>query len=103
MNGTSSHSCFCSSAQIRRCSSISEACSQAARNASMRPGIGFAVLGAAFLALTGAEAMYADMGHLGCLPIRLGWFGLVLPALLLNYFGREGCFSPTPMPSRTLI
>src|SRR6266550_4765229 len=96
MNGTSSHSCFCSSAQIRRCSSISAASSQAARNASMRPGIGFAVLGAAFLALTGAEAMYADMGHFGCLPIRLGWFGLVLPALLLNYFGQGGLLLSDP-------
>src|SRR5437879_6417461 len=44
-------------------------------------GIGLAVLGAAFLALTGAEAMYADMGHFGCVPIRLGWFAVVLPAL----------------------
>ncbi|MBV8240556.1 MAG: KUP/HAK/KT family potassium transporter, partial [Hyphomicrobiales bacterium] len=40
------------------------------------PAISFAVLGAAFLALTGAEAMYADMGHFGRLPIRLGWFGV---------------------------
>src|SRR6202040_4074320 len=52
------------------------------------PGIGFAVLGAAFLALTGAEAMYADMGHFGRDPIRLDWFAFVLPALLLNYFGQ---------------
>src|SRR5215470_13191417 len=44
------------------------------------PGIGFGVLGAAFLTLTGAEAMYADMGHFGPLPIRLGWFGVVFPA-----------------------
>jgi KUP system potassium uptake protein len=60
------------------------------------PGIGFAVLGAAFLALTGAEAMYADMGHFGCLPIRLGWFGVVLPALLLNYFGQGGLLLSDP-------
>jgi KUP system potassium uptake protein len=52
------------------------------------PGIAFAVLGAVFLAVTGGEAMYADMGHFGCLPIRLGWFGVVLPGLLLNYFGQ---------------
>jgi KUP system potassium uptake protein len=52
------------------------------------PGIGFAVLGAAFLAVTGGEAMYADMGHFGPLPIRLGWFAVVLPALVLNYFGQ---------------
>jgi KUP system potassium uptake protein len=52
------------------------------------PGIAFAVLGAAFLAVTGGEAMYADMGHFGRLPIRLGWFAVVLPALVLNYFGQ---------------
>jgi len=54
------------------------------------PGIGFAVLGAAFLTLTGAEAMYADMGHFGPFPIRLGWFGVVFPALSLNYLGQGG-------------
>lgn len=52
------------------------------------PAIAFAVLGAAFLTLTGAEAMYADMGHFGPGPIRLGWFAIVLPALALNYFGQ---------------
>jgi KUP system potassium uptake protein len=52
------------------------------------PGIGLAVLGAAFLAVTGGEAMYADMGHFGRLPIRLGWFTVVLPTLMLNYFGQ---------------
>src|SRR6202045_3344906 len=60
------------------------------------PGIGFAVLGAAFLALTGAEAMYADMGHFGRLPIRLGWFAVVLPALILNYFGQGGLVLSDP-------
>jgi KUP system potassium uptake protein len=54
------------------------------------PGVAFAVLGAAFLALTGAEAMYADMGHFGRWPIQLGWFAVVLPALMLNYFGQGG-------------
>jgi KUP system potassium uptake protein len=54
------------------------------------PGIAFAVLGAAFLTLTGAEAMYADMGHFGPLPIRLGWFVVVFPALALNYLGQGG-------------
>jgi KUP system potassium uptake protein len=49
---------------------------------------GFAVLGAVFLVVTGGEALYADMGHFGRRPIRLAWFGLVLPALLLNYFGQ---------------
>jgi KUP system potassium uptake protein len=49
---------------------------------------GFLALGSVFLALTGAEALYADMGHFGRGPIRLDWFGLVLPALVLNYFGQ---------------
>ena len=49
---------------------------------------GFAVLGAVFLVVTGGEALYADMGHFGKKPIRLAWFSLVLPALLLNYFGQ---------------
>src|SRR3984885_9063433 len=60
------------------------------------PGIAFAVLGAAFLALTGAEAMYADMGHFGRLPIQLGWFAVVLPALMLNYFGQGGLLLEDP-------
>ncbi len=50
--------------------------------------VSFAILGAAFLAVTGGEAMYADMGHFGRLPIRLAWFGVALPALVLNYFGQ---------------
>ena len=49
---------------------------------------GFAVLGAVVLVVTGAEALYADMGHFGRFPIRLAWFCLVLPALLINYFGQ---------------
>jgi KUP system potassium uptake protein len=49
---------------------------------------GFAVLGAVFLVVTGGEALYADMGHFGKRPIRYAWFALVLPALLLNYFGQ---------------
>jgi KUP system potassium uptake protein len=49
---------------------------------------GFAVLGAVVLVVTGAEALYADMGHFGRFPIRLAWFSLVLPALLINYFGQ---------------
>ncbi len=49
---------------------------------------GFVILGAVVLVVTGAEALYADMGHFGRKPIRLAWFGLVLPALLLNYFGQ---------------
>ena len=49
---------------------------------------GFLVLGAVVLAVTGAEALYADMGHFGKRPIRRAWFALVFPALLLNYFGQ---------------
>lgn len=52
------------------------------------PVVAFGVLGAAFLAVTGGEAMYADMGHFGAMPIRSGWFAIVLPALVLNYFGQ---------------
>jgi KUP system potassium uptake protein len=51
-------------------------------------GIAFITLGAVFLCLTGAEALYADMGHFGKTPIRLAWFGLVMPSLVLNYFGQ---------------
>lgn len=49
---------------------------------------GFLVLGSVFLVVTGGEALYADMGHFGRKPIRLAWFWIVLPALLLNYFGQ---------------
>lgn len=49
---------------------------------------GFLVLGSVFLVVTGGEALYADIGHFGLLPIRLTWFGIVLPSLLLNYFGQ---------------
>ncbi len=52
------------------------------------PGLAFITLGAVFLCLTGAEALYADMGHFGKKPIRIAWFGLVMPALVLNYFGQ---------------
>jgi KUP system potassium uptake protein len=52
------------------------------------PGAGFIVLGAVALAITGGEALYADMGHFGRFPIRLAWFAVVLPALVLNYFGQ---------------
>ena len=50
--------------------------------------IAFAVLGSVFLALTGGEALYADMGHFGRPAIRIDWFALVMPALMLNYFGQ---------------
>lgn len=50
--------------------------------------MGFLALGTVFLAVTGGEALYADMGHFGKKPIRMAWFILVLPALVLNYFGQ---------------
>ena len=52
------------------------------------PKLGFLSLGGVVLVLTGGEALYADMGHFGRKPIQLAWFGLVLPALLINYFGQ---------------
>ena len=60
----------------------------AAAFAAESPLAAFLALGAVFLAITGAEALYADMGHFGVGPIRIGWFGLVFPALMLNYFGQ---------------
>jgi KUP system potassium uptake protein len=53
-----------------------------------RPAVALAILGSVFLALTGGEALYADMGHFGKTPVRLAWFFLVWPALLLNYYGQ---------------
>jgi KUP system potassium uptake protein len=61
---------------------------EALRFVAADPVVAFAVMGGVFLALTGAEALYADMGHVGPSAIRRAWFGLVLPALLLNYFGQ---------------
>ncbi|HVG01298.1 MAG TPA: potassium transporter Kup [Nitrospira sp.] len=59
-------------------------------------GIGFLVLGGVFLVLTGAEALYADMGHFGRRPIQLGWFAVALPALLLQYFGQGALLMRDP-------
>ena len=56
----------------------------------------FVVLGAVLLAFTGAEALYADMGHFGRRAIRIAWFGLVLPALVLNYFGQGALLIANP-------
>ena len=57
---------------------------------------GFHQLGAVFLVLTGVEALYADMGHFGRRPIRLAWFGLVLPALFINYLGQGALVLQNP-------
>jgi KUP system potassium uptake protein len=59
-------------------------------------GHGFVVLGAVFLVVTGAETLYADMGHFGKRPIRLTWISLVFPALILNYFGQGALLLATP-------
>jgi KUP system potassium uptake protein len=58
--------------------------------------LAFAVIGAAFLAVTGGEAFYADMGHFGPFPIRVAWFAVALPALTLNYFGQGGLLLTEP-------
>ena len=57
---------------------------------------GFAVLGGVFLAITGGEALYADMGHIGRNPVRTTWYGIVLPALLLNYAGQTALLFEHP-------
>lgn len=58
--------------------------------------VSFAMLGAAFLAVTGGEAMYADLGHFGARAIRMAWFGLVLPALVIHYFGQGALLLADP-------
>ncbi|HTD91168.1 MAG TPA: potassium transporter Kup [Burkholderiales bacterium] len=69
----------------------------AVRFAYHSPGLAFIALGSVFLALTGGEALYADMGHFGCKPIRIAWFGLVLPALMLNYLGQGALVLRNPL------
>ena len=64
------------------------------------PGIGIVILGAVVLALTGAEALYADMGHFGRKPIARAWFFLVLPGLVLNYFGQGALLLDNPAAAR---
>ncbi len=60
------------------------------------PGITFIILGAVVLCVTGAEALYADLGHFGKKPIRLAWFSVVMPALVLNYFGQGALLLKNP-------
>jgi KUP system potassium uptake protein len=64
------------------------------------PGASFAVAGLVFLAVTGGEALYADMGHFGRSPIQRAWFWLVMPALLLNYFGQGALVLANPEAAR---
>jgi KUP system potassium uptake protein len=60
------------------------------------PGISFILLGAVVLCVTGAEALYADLGHFGKKPIRLAWFSVVMPSLTLNYFGQGALLLNNP-------
>ena len=60
------------------------------------PGTTFIILGAVVLCVTGAEALYADLGHFGKRPIRLAWFSVVMPALTLNYFGQGALLLARP-------
>ena len=69
---------------------------EAGRFLAANPMVSFVVIGGIFLVLTGGEALYADMGHVGARAIRLAWFGLVLPALLLNYFGQGALMLTDP-------
>ncbi len=61
-----------------------------------QPGRAFIALGSIFLVVTGGEALYADMGHFGRRPIQLSWYSIVLPALLLNYFGQAALLASSP-------
>jgi KUP system potassium uptake protein len=78
---------WCTSRSTRRCW---WRCRRTMRWAScwQHPGTAFVALGAVVLCVTGAEALYADLGHFGKRPIRLAWFAVVMPALVLNYFGQ---------------
>ncbi len=62
------------------------------------PVLALVILGTVFLAVTGGEALYADMGHFGRLPVRIAWFGIVWPGLLLNYFGQGAMLLGSPVP-----
>jgi KUP system potassium uptake protein len=61
-----------------------------------RPGVALAILGGVFLAMTGGEALYADMGHFGKTPVRIAWFVMVWPALILNYLGQGALILADP-------
>jgi KUP system potassium uptake protein len=65
--------------------------------------LGFVVLGSVFLAVTGAEALYADMGHFGRRPIRFAWMAVVFPALILNYFGQGALALANPKAVENLF
>ena len=64
--------------------------------AARAAGKAFLALGSIFLVVTGGEALYADMGHFGRRPITIGWYGIVLPGLVLNYFGQAALLIRDP-------
>jgi KUP system potassium uptake protein len=66
----------------------------------LQPAVAFVALGFVVLCVTGAEALYADMGHFGKRPIRVAWFSLVMPALVLNYFGQGAMLLDFPEKAR---
>ncbi|HLF12056.1 MAG TPA: KUP/HAK/KT family potassium transporter, partial [Gammaproteobacteria bacterium] len=65
---------------------------------AQHPAVAFAILGAAFLVLTGGEALYVDMGHFGKQPVRIAWFTFVWPGLVINYFGQGALLLSSPGP-----
>ena len=67
---------------------------------AVQPGVAFMALGAVVLCVTGAEALYADLGHFGKRPIRLAWFTVVMPSLVLNYFGQGALLLAEPAAVR---
>ena len=70
----------------------------ALRLIATHPGLSLVILGAVFLVVTGAEALYADMGHFGRKPVAVAWLVLVWPALLINYFGQGALLIESPTP-----
>jgi KUP system potassium uptake protein len=68
-----------------------------------RPHVALAIIGGAFLAITGGEALYADMGHFGKSPVRIAWFTLVGPALVLNYFGQGALLLELGRPTEHVL
>jgi KUP system potassium uptake protein len=68
----------------------------ALRFVAAQPTVAFIALGAVVLVVTGGEALYADLGHFGRLPIRIAWYGVVMPALVINYFGQGAMLLAEP-------
>jgi KUP system potassium uptake protein len=68
-----------------------------------KPALALVIIGAVFLAVTGGEALYADMGHFGRVPVRIAWLGFVWPSLLLNYFGQGALMLDARMPVQNVF